>query len=326
MKLVKSVPVNYRRVWCITSAVSLCLWILPFILGKYTDVTFPFIASEDIPQELVGLVGPTENGLDWCPVLSPHVVNVDRLTTNKIFPQTDEDIVKKYNILPGGTWKPTECQSRYHVAIIIPYRNRSLHLQQFLTYMHPFLMRQQLNYRIVVVEQTDEKQFNRAKLLNIGFVETNKLAQVDCFIFHDVDLLPQNDLNVYACTHNPRHMYSAIDTFRYQLPYRRLFGGAVAVQKVHFEEINGFANNFYGWGAEDDDFYNRFEKRGLHIIRFDPAVAKYVMLSHVKATPSKERYAHLWAESTRNDGLSDLTYKLLKKELRSLYTWLYVSC
>lgn len=116
MKLVKSVPVSYGRVWCITIVTSLCLWTLPFILGKYTDVTFPFIAAEDIPQELVGLVGPAEKGLDWCPVLSPHVVNIDRLTTNKIIPLTDEDIVKKYNIKPGGTWKPVECQSRYQVC------------------------------------------------------------------------------------------------------------------------------------------------------------------------------------------------------------------
>lgn len=100
----------------------------------------------------------------------------------------------------------------------------------------------------------------------------------------------------------------------------------MAVQKAHYIEINGFANKFYGWGAEDDDLYNRFERKGLQIIRFDPAVAKYVMLAHMKATPSKERFAHLWADDSSYDGLSDLTYKLLNKEQRSLYTWLYVSC
>ena len=69
-------------------------------------------------------------------------------------------------------------------------------------------------FRIVIVEQSDATTFNRAKLLNIGFVETLKIAKLDCFIFHDVDLLPQNDFNIYACTHHPRHMYSAVDTFR----------------------------------------------------------------------------------------------------------------
>ena len=39
------------------------------------------------------------------------------------------------------------------VAIIIPYRNRSEHLKIFLRYMHPFLQRQQLYYRVFVVEQ-----------------------------------------------------------------------------------------------------------------------------------------------------------------------------
>lgn len=66
----------------------------------------------------------------------------------------------------------------------------------------------------MIVEQAEGIAFNRAKLFNIGFVETLKLDNVGCFIFHDVDLLPQNDLNVYACTASPRHMYSAVDTFR----------------------------------------------------------------------------------------------------------------
>lgn len=70
--------------------------------------------------------------------------------------------------------------------------------------------------RIVVVEQSKEKLFNRAKLFNIGFVESQKLSkEVECFIFHDVDLLPRHDYNIYACTHNPRHMYSAVDVFRW---------------------------------------------------------------------------------------------------------------
>ena len=38
-------------------------------------------------------------------------------------------------------------------AIIIPYRNRFKQLMIFLRHLHPFLQRQQLMYRIIVVEQ-----------------------------------------------------------------------------------------------------------------------------------------------------------------------------
>ena len=44
----------------------------------------------------------------------------------------------------------------YQVAIIVPYRNRTEQLRIFLRFMHPFLQRQELLYRIFVVEQVHE--------------------------------------------------------------------------------------------------------------------------------------------------------------------------
>ena len=58
--------------------------------------------------------------------------------------------------------------------------------------------------------------FNRGALLNIGFLEAKKRDNFDCFIFHDVDLLPEDTRNLYSCTKNPRHMSSAIDVFQYR--------------------------------------------------------------------------------------------------------------
>ena len=43
-------------------------------------------------------------------------------------------------------------------------------------------------------------------LLNIGYLEAMKVANWTCLIFHDVDLLPENDLNTYNCPRAPRHM------------------------------------------------------------------------------------------------------------------------
>jgi len=53
-------------------------------------------------------------------------------------------------------------------------------------------------------------------LMNIGFVEASKLGVSDCFIFHDVDLLPQNDHNLYTCPTQPRHMSVAVDSMAYR--------------------------------------------------------------------------------------------------------------
>ena len=52
-----------------------------------------------------------------------------------------------------------------------------------------------------------DDQFNRAALFNVGYLEAMKLYAYDCFIFHDVDLLPEDLRNVYKCGEQPRHMY-----------------------------------------------------------------------------------------------------------------------
>ena len=58
--------------------------------------------------------------------------------------------------------------------------------------------------------------FNKAAMMNIGFTEANKMADFDCFIFHDVDMLPEDDRNIYVCSDQPRHVGSHVDKFKYQ--------------------------------------------------------------------------------------------------------------
>ena len=43
----------------------------------------------------------------------------------------------------------------------------------------------------------------------------------------------------------------------HRLPYNQYFGGVSALSKEQFLEINGFPNNYWGWGGEDDDIFNR---------------------------------------------------------------------
>jgi hypothetical protein len=52
--------------------------------------------------------------------------------------------------------------------IIIPYRNRQDHLKTFLKSV-PEFKKHLSNFKLLVVEQTKGKEFNRGKLLNVGF-------------------------------------------------------------------------------------------------------------------------------------------------------------
>lgn len=65
--------------------------------------------------------------------------------------------------------------------------------------------------------QHGEDTFNRAKLLNVGFLEALKEdATYDCFIFSDVDLVPMDDRNLYHCGDQPRHFAIAVDKFGFR--------------------------------------------------------------------------------------------------------------
>ncbi|KAJ8968497.1 hypothetical protein NQ317_014669 [Molorchus minor] len=213
---------------------------------------------------------------------------------------------------PGGHWAPENCRVLKKVAIIIPFRCRGEHLLLFLQHMHPFLRRQMLDYTIFIVEQDGDGPFNRALLMNIGYKEALNMRDFDCFIFHDIDLLPEDDRNLYTCPEQPRHMSVAVDIFKYS--------------KEHFKLLNGFSNSFWGWGGEDDDMSNRIRYHHLFISRYPLTIARYTMLTHKKDKPSPNRYDILKKGQKRfnKDGLNSLKYDLLQKKQKLLYTWILV--
>lgn len=74
--------------------------------------------------------------------------------------------------------------------------------------------------------------FNRAMLMNVGYVEALKERPFDCFIFHDVDLLPENDRNLYTCPEQPRHMSVAVDKFNYRWDIKSIIDSIKIVFKT----------------------------------------------------------------------------------------------
>ena len=52
--------------------------------------------------------------------------------------------------------------------------------------------------------------------MNAGFLEAKKLFKFDCVIFHDVDMIPEDDRNMYSCMNAPKHLGAFCDTNNYQ--------------------------------------------------------------------------------------------------------------
>ncbi|KAI8479873.1 Beta-1,4-galactosyltransferase 3 [Branchiostoma belcheri] len=226
------------------------------------------------------------------------------------------------NVRYGGKWSPpgrNRSSSSEKIAVLVTFRDREKHLDIFLRHMHPFLQRQGLDYTIYVIEQHgDEPTFCKGLLYNVGFTEALKEDPTyDCFIFHDVDLLPEDDRNLYTCSQSPYHLSVAVDTLNYSLPYQELFGGVSALKTWHYKLVNGYSNLFCGWGGEDDDMAIRLKLHLLKLSRPSKDVARYKMLRHNKTErnpqsvsrpnadlvpPEARPAAVMWPDRPANDG------------------------
>jgi hypothetical protein len=140
------------------------------------------------------------------------------------------------------------------VAIIVPFRdihveqNRAQHLKLFIPHMIQFLNKCKKdglvsNFHIYIIEQAvdDGLKFNRGKLLNIGF-DIAKKRKHDVFIFHDVDLLPGDDLKTWYAQFPKKPIHIARVWNRYS-NNPKYFGGIVSFSASDFGRINGVRTN-----------------------------------------------------------------------------------
>jgi predicted glycosyltransferase involved in capsule biosynthesis len=202
------------------------------------------------------------------------------------------------------------------LSIIVPYRNRESHLKLFVPHLNNFLKSD--SHKIHVIEQVDEKPFNRAKLLNIGFNIDKE--DYDYFCFHDIDMLPiKAD---YSFPEKPYHMATKATQFGNKLPYQTYYGGVNLFNKEDFLTINGYSNEFWGWGGEDDDLLNRVKKLGFNLERKEGV---YQSLTHKPNGPQHENHKKnvekLYSGYDYNkDGISNLFYEHISTQEMDGYT------
>jgi hypothetical protein len=168
------------------------------------------------------------------------------------------------------------------------------------------------SFDILVIEQEEGKLFNRGKLLNIG-AKFAFDAGATHIVTHDVDMIPiKADYSIGECV----HLATKCEQFEYRMPYARYFGGVTMFSKEAFIKANGYSNNYWGWGAEDDDMLLRCEKAGIAVER---RLCRYKSLAHRHAlNDPANRIGHqinskrcLEGYDYTLDGFNTLEYKLL---------------
>ncbi|XP_070189947.1 beta-1,4-N-acetylgalactosaminyltransferase bre-4-like isoform X2 [Littorina saxatilis] len=254
-----------------------------------------------------------ESGTILCPETPPNLLGNVSSNVNAEYRtlKLNQVMARNTDLNPGGEWSPKDCVARYRLAIVIPYRDRLAHLTVLLAHLLPILKRQQLHFRIFVVEQHGNQTFNKGRIMNAAFKEALKMYDFHCVIFHDVDLIPEDDRNMYTCPVMPRHMSVAVDSLNYRLPYSVLVGGVLNLRVEHFQQVNGYSNMYWGWGAEDDDMGYRIRAAKLKITRPPTDLASQTLLK-----TAMKRY--------HEDGLNNLNYTVQFIHLDPLYTHIMV--
>jgi hypothetical protein len=148
-------------------------------------------------------------------------------------------------------------KKKHKLGVVVPYRDRYDQLVTFKKRISDYLDNVGIEYELIVIEQDDAKTFNRGKLLNVGFTYAKKM-NCDYVVFHDVDMLP---INVdYLYSEHPVHLaakFKSNDPNFNRVIFDEYFGGVTLFSVEDFEQINGYSNEYWGWGYEDTDLLYR---------------------------------------------------------------------
>lgn len=206
------------------------------------------------------------------------------------------------------------------ISVVVPYRDRAAHLEQFI----PAIINAIPGVEILVVEQGNDKPFNRGALCNVGFI----FSSHSHIIFHDVDMIPQGV--DYSPQNGATHLATAASQFDYKMPYLQYFGGVTMFDRSSFAECNGFPANYYGWGLEDDALLDRVHLAGVDVFRRNDQ--RFLSLDHERPyenKPPKENVdIHFKAlgskDAVMKNGLTTMSYSLKSVTKQEGYTHILV--
>jgi hypothetical protein len=152
------------------------------------------------------------------------------------------------------------------LGVCIPYRNRKEHIDRLIPHLSKKLTEQGIDHAFYVGHQIDDKLFNRGSMKNIA-AHIAFEDGCDYIAWHDVDMLTQ-DTNMPGGDYsypenNPTHIATKLSKYNYGLGYDQYFGGVVLFTKEQAYATNGYSNEYWDWGQEDDDLFWRCYYEGM---------------------------------------------------------------
>lgn len=211
----------------------------------------------------------------------------------------------------------------HFLCLIIPFRDRFEELNEFVPMISDYLNRQSIAHAIFVINQMDTLRFNRASLINVGFLKSEKVLHdlgsrnCDYVALHDVDLVPLNPELPYTYPEKgPFHV--AAPGLHPKYDYPTFLGGILLISREHFNIANGMSNRYWGWGLEDDEFHRRLLDSHLKIHRpLNITTGKEATFRHFHSARERKRdFAKCYNQHEvtrkrdRDTGLNSVSYKM----------------
>ncbi|XP_066999244.2 beta-1,4-galactosyltransferase 7 isoform X2 [Anabrus simplex] len=210
--------------------------------------------------------------------------------------------------------------SQHKLAVLVPYRDRFEELLIFAPHIHNFLLQQNVNHHIFVLNQVDHYRFNRASLINVGFHESH--SDYDYIAMHDVDLLPLNpELPYKYPERGPFHVASPQLHPRYHYP---TFVGGILLIKRHIHDKNRRKRDMTKCYNQREVTRRRDRQTGLNSVGY---LVESVQEVTIDSAPLTIINIHLkcnkqltpWCEctesgSSNNGSIPDIKYNLKKKQ------------
>jgi hypothetical protein len=144
----------------------------------------------------------------------------------------------------------------HKLGICIPYRNRKDHLEKLIPVLSKHLDNQGIDHMFYVGHQVDDKLFNRGAMKNVAAKYAFEDG-CDYVAWHDVDMLPHSDCDYSYPDKTPIHIATKLSKYKYGMEYDQYFGGVVLFNKEQVDKTNGYSNEYWDWGQEDDDLFWR---------------------------------------------------------------------
>ena len=200
------------------------------------------------------------------------------------------------------------------VGVIFPYReqvqqNRSQQLKETLDY-YTKLNKPNIDYYII--EQCNDKQFNRGILINAGhdILKKSNLGYEN-EVHHDIDVQANEEFIKY---------FSSDNVIGRPGTNNNHFGTISILPLSVMEQVNGYSNNFWGWGHEDNNLRERIIRKNIPIYMANPKKSKLKYIPHIKApelnlkNPNMNTVKNKEKKDGYISGLADLKYTIISEE------------